>query len=616
MAHHFFTEDNVAHELTFKTLFLKLWPYLWRHKRKVFTSLALVLSFVVLGRALPFLFGYAVDHGIKGGARAVIVYVAIAYLLLESLRAVLAFLQIDYIQRFGNQVLFEIRDRLISHVQRLPVTYFEKNPSGRTVTRVTNDVYALGELFSQGFAAIFVNLIEMFSIFVSMAVISWAMTGITLAILPLMVAICLVLSRKIRIQFGATKRKLAMINAFSAESLGGIKVLQLFGRTAESRRFFDQLSREYRELQISTIRIFAMLWPVVEGFNIVTLAIALFVGAYFHQDFGLSMGELSAYILLLQGFFKPVKTILERYNQLQNSLASADRVFHLFDEATENREGRAFAQETLEGRIEMHGLSFRYAPNAPYVLKNINLKVEPGMSVALVGRTGSGKSSLISLLQKLYEIEEGDIRIDGISIRELAPQDLRPRIGVVQQDGFVFSGTILSNVTLGDPRLSRERALWACEHARCQDILRKHGGIDGRIQERGSNLSAGERQLLAFARVLAFDPDILILDEATANIDSISERQIQKATEMVTRGRTSVIIAHRLSTILHCDLIVVLDKGEIVEAGRHEDLLRAGGRYQELHSLQFGRQTGPAEALGGDTALEVTLNSGCSRVTR
>jgi ATP-binding cassette subfamily B protein len=601
MAHHFFTEDNVAMELTFKKLFRKLWPFLWAHKARVTISLALVFAYVGIGRMLPFLFGYAVDEGIRQQKREVVVYVAVAYLVIECLRTLLSFWQNNYIQRLGNLVLFEIREKLIRHVQLLPVTYFEKNPSGRTVTRVTNDVYALGELFSQGFAAIFVSLIEMASIFVALAVLSPTMTLVTLCVIPPLLYICLVLSNKIRVQFGATKRKLSMINAFVAESLGGIKVLQLFDRTHESRAFFDSLSAEYRALQLTTVKLFATLWPVIEGFNLFALAVALLLGAYFHQHYGFSLGQLSAYILLLQGFFKPLKLILERYNQLQNSLASADRVFHLFDEVEETREGSDFLKPRLEGRVEIKDLSFRYAPHSPIVLKNVNLSIEPGMSVALIGRTGSGKTSTISLLQKLYAIEDGDILIDGQSIRGLAPQALRPRIGVVQQDGFVFSGSILSNITLFDPKITRERAAWAAEQAQCHDILRKHGGLDGKILERGSNLSAGERQLLAFARVLAFDPDILILDEATANIDSVSEKQIQKATEIVTKGRTSLIIAHRLSTILHSDMIVVLDKGEIVEKGRHQELLEKRGKYFELYSLQFweDQQKSSAQAPAG-----------------
>jgi ATP-binding cassette subfamily B protein len=602
VSHHFFTEDNVALELTFKKLFLKMWPFLWKHKKRVLLALALVAAYVCVGRSLPFMFGIAIDRGIGQQNREIIFLVAIGYLVLETLRALLAFSQSKYIQNFGNLVLFEMREKIVNHTQRLPVSYFEKNPSGRTVTRVTNDVYALGELFSQGFAAIFVNLIEMASIFVALALISVKMTGVTLIILPLLLWICAYLSHRIRFQFGAAKRKLAMINAFTAESMSGIKVLQLFDKTSDTRKFFDVLSGEYRELQLSTVRLFATLWPVIEGFKIFTLAVALLLGGYFHEQAGMSVGSLTAYILLLQGFFNPLKTILERYNQLQNSLASADRVFHLLDEAEENREGLDFAKPRLEGRIEIKDLSFRYAKTSPYVLKNINLSIEPGQSVALVGRTGSGKTSTISLLQKFYDVEEGDILVDGISLKEIAPQALRPRFGVVQQEGFVFSGTLLSNITLFDPKISRERAAWAAEQAQCHDILRKHGGLDGKVQERGSNLSAGERQLLAFARVLAFDPDVLILDEATANIDSVSEKQIQKATEVVTRGRTSVIIAHRLSTILHCDLIVVLDKGEIVEMGRHQELLEKRGKYFELYSLQFWGDLAASRAESVDNA--------------
>jgi len=587
MGHHFFTEDNVALELTFKKLFRKIWPFIWKHKARVLTSLSLVACFVVIGRILPFMFGYAIDEGIKQKNYSIIAYIAVGYLLLETLRAVLAFFQNYQIQRLGNQVLFEIRERLIHHVQHLPITYFEKNPSGRTVTRVTNDVYALGELFSQGFAAIFVNLVEMVSIFASLALISGSMTTATLLILPFLLFACAKLSHNIRIQFGATKRKLSMINAFSAESLSGIKVLQLFGRTHESRQFFDSLSRDYRVLQLSTVRLFATLWPVVEAFKIFTLAIALSLGAYFHQDFGMSVGHLSAYLLLLQSFFKPLKEILERYNQLQNSLASADRVFQMLDETRENHEGRDFAKTRLEGRIEFQDVSFRYSERSPYALQDVNLTILPGMSVALVGRTGSGKSTTISLLQKLYEPTRGEIWIDGVALKAVSAKALRARIGVVQQDSFVFSGTIFSNISLHDPALTRERAMWAVEQAQCHEVLRKHGGLDGLVQERGSNLSAGERQLLAFARVLAFDPQILILDEATANIDSLSERQIQKATEVITEGRTSIIIAHRLSTILRCDLIVVMDQGKIVESGTHAELLLAHGKYYELYTSQF-----------------------------
>ncbi len=588
--HHFFTEDNVAFELTFRKLATRIWPFLWMHKKKVYISLSLILAFVVVGRVIPFLFGYVVDTGIRKGDLSVIGWLAIAYGAFEILRAGLAFVQSRYVQTLGHQVLYEIRDQLLRHVQRLPLTYFEKNPSGRTVTRVTNDVYALGELFSQGIANIFVNLIEMVSIFIALAFISVQMTALNLLVLPPLFWICFVISRRIRIQFGATKRKLSMMNAFTAESMSGIKLLQLFDKDGETREYFDHISLEYRDLQLSTIRLFATLWPVIEAFNLFTLAGALLLGSYFHLHFGLSLGQLSAYVILLQSFFKPLKGILERYNQLQNSLASADRVFDLLGEPEEDTKGEAMPNK-LRGEIRFEDVRFRYNEAAPLALNKISFHIQPGTSVALVGRTGSGKTSIISLLQKFYTHYTGQISIDGQDLRQVAIQKLRPRIGVVQQDGFLFSGSVLNNITLFDESISREAALRATEMAQCQDLLSRHGGIDGHVLERGANFSAGEKQLLAFARVLAFDPDILILDEATANIDSVSEAAIQAATEVITKDRTSIIIAHRLSTILKCDQIIVLDQGQIVEAGSHIELLKAGGAYSQLYHRQFESAT-------------------------
>lgn len=586
MRHHFFTEDNVAFELTFRKLAGRIWPYIWLHKRKVYNAMLVIFLYVCVGRAIPFIFGYVVDVGINQKHLQLIGWLALGYGLLECLRALLVFIQARQVQNLGHLVLYEIRDRLIRHVQRLPLSYFEKNPSGRTVTRVTNDVYALGELFSQGIASIFVSLIEMASIFISLAFISTLMTALNLLILPPLFWACYEISRRIRIQFGATKRKLSMMNAFTAESMSGVKLLQLFDREAETKGFFNTISKEYRDLQLSTIRLFATLWPVIEGFNIFTLAVALLLGSYFHIHYGLSLGQLSAYVILLQSFFKPLKSILERYNQLQNSLASADRVFDLLNEVEENRKGLAIS-ERIRGEIEFENVKFRYAESAPLALNNANFKIEPGTSVALVGRTGSGKTSIISLLQKFYTHYTGRILIDGQDLRDLSVKDLRPRIGVVQQDGFLFSGSIANNISLFDPSISPGQIERATQLAQCESLLQRHGGIEGKVLERGSNFSAGERQLLAFARVLAFDPDILILDEATANIDSVSEAAIQKATETLIRGRTSLIIAHRLSTILNCQQILVLDRGQIIERGTHNDLLRAGGHYASLYKRQF-----------------------------
>jgi ATP-binding cassette subfamily B protein len=295
-------------------------------------------------------------------------------------------------------------------------------------------------------------------------------------------------------------------------------------------------------------------------------------------------------LLLLQSFFKPLKTILERYNQLQNSLASADRVFHILDEVKEPADGQSLDHD-FQGKIEVRDLTFAYSSESDDVLKDINVDIPAGSSTAVVGRTGSGKTTLVSLLQRLYRFERGQILIDGQDIQKWRLHAYRSRIGVIQQDGFIFSGTILSNITLDNPEISRERAEWAARQAQAMEIIERHGGFDAKIQERGANLSVGERQLIAFARVLAFDPDILILDEATANIDSINEARIQLALKNVIHGRTSVIIAHRLSTIVACDQILVLDHGHLVQKGRHSELVEQPGVYQQLYHSHFHGQT-------------------------
>lgn len=578
-------EEAKAKELSFFTVFGKLWPFLWSHKGKVVLAFSLVLFYSGIGRLIPLIFGRTVDEVIKNEHIEILFFLAASYFVVEMGRTALAFLQSYEIQKLGNLTLFEIRQKLISHVQSLPLKYFDKNPSGRTVTRVTNDVLALGELFSQGVAGIMVSLVEMITIYITMALLSWKLTLIISAFVPFLLVFCFYISRKIRFQFGATKRKLSAINAFSAEHITGMKVIQLFGREERVKGQFEKLSQEYKALQIKTIRYFATLWPTIEGFSIFTISMAIFFGAWLRQDLEMTVGALTAFILLLQNFFRPLRIILEKYNHLQNSLSSADRVFQLLDEIPETEMGTSLISRS-RGEIIFKNLNFSYTPDGPNVLNNINLEIKPGESVALVGRTGSGKSTTISLLQRLYEYTDGHIYLDGVDLKDIPLKDLRRRIGVVQQDNFIFSGNFYTNIGLKDPEINKETMEWAAREAQCSELIARHGGFEAEIYERGSNLSHGERQLVAFSRVLAFNPDVLVLDEATANIDSISEYKIQKAMEKVIQGRTSLIIAHRLSTILKCDKIVVLSKGEILEIGSHHELIRAGGAYASFYRSQ------------------------------
>lgn len=580
-------EEEMSRTMSLTQFLGRMWPYLVKRPYRLGLVVGVVVFYVCVGRMLPLLFGYAIDEGIKKQQLQIIFWVAGTYLFLELTRSTLAFFQNFWMQKLGNATLFDLRESLISHVQKLPNTFFDKTPVGRTVTRITNDMAALGELFSQAFTAIFVNTFEIISIFFALCFISFKLTFLTLLVAPLILWASYKISQKLRFVSQKAKKVMSSINSYTAESLNGMKVLQLFNKTFPRRKHFHSLSHEYKQHMLQTIRLYATLWPLLECFSIGTVATALFFGAFFRGDLGLTVGELSAFILLLQSFFGPFRVILERYSQMQNSLASADRVFAMMDEKEESSPEQDFSKP-IRGLVEFSKLSFRYDTEAPIVLKDLNLKIYPGESVALVGRTGSGKTSIVSLLQKMYDYKDGKISIDGQPIHEISNRALRSRIGVVQQENFIFKGSVASNIRLENPLISDKQVLKAAEQTGCLEILnRRRGGLEAKVEEGGANLSVGERQLIAFARVLAFDPDIFILDEATASIDSESEQKIQYATEIITKNRTSIIIAHRLSTIKNCDRIVILSNGEILEQGSHQELLSRGGPYFELYNSQF-----------------------------
>ncbi len=569
----------------FKQLLISLWPYIKRQKNLLRVTVAAIILLALVGRILPALIGLAIDEGIIKDDLNYIVKICIAYGVLEIIRTLLLFSHRFLFFKLGNQVLFDLRNDLIEHVQKLPAKYFDKIPSGKIVTRVTNDVVSLGDLFTQGLVGIFSNALSIVFILVAMSLISVKLSVVTLITAPILIYIGISLSNKIRSTLKIAKRKVARINAFIAENVNGMKVIQVFNRIDKNKQYFSRLSETYRQTQLKAVRLYALLWPTMNFFNAAAIVTAVFYGGYLNQNEALKIGALIAFIIHVQDFVHPLRFILEKYQQLQNSLTGAERIFEILGEPTEDYEGLQL--ENLKGHIEFKNVSFRYGAHLPYVLKNMSFEIEPGEQVALVGRTGSGKSTIIGLLQRFYDIEEGEILIDGVNINKLSRTDLRQKLGVVQQDPFMFKGSIKDNVSLGDQRISEEAIIKALKDSYSDGIVKKHGGLDAEVKERGENLSQGERQLISFARILAFDPAILVLDEATANIDSQSEHYIQKATEIISKDRTSIFIAHRLSTIVNSDKIIVLKNGELIEVGNHSELLENRSEYFELCKNQF-----------------------------
>ncbi len=591
-------EDNVRAKTTMREVFVRLWPHFMRQKWMFFGTLVAVFAVAIASRATIWIFGIAIDEGVLKKDTDMILIAVIAYFILDVGTMIMEFLHSYLFAKLGNRVLYDIRSDLVKHVQSLPISYFDKHPSGRIVTRITNDVVAMGEMFTQGLISLFAAVVTMIAILGAMLLISWKATIATMLIAPPLVWGIVVLINKILAALRDTKGKLAAINAYVAENIGGMRILQLYGRVAKNSERFRTLSGDYRDAQLRTVRLYAMLWPLTSFFNAASVAVALYASGKLTLDGSVTTGLMIAFILNVRDFIHPIHVILEKYNIFQNSLTGAERVFTMQDEEAEELPAPLPPIRRLRGEVEFREVEFRYRDGLPLALDRVTFNVKPGQSVALVGRTGSGKSTTIALMQRLYDITGGAISIDGRPIESYGRRELRSRIGVVQQDTFMFRGTVAENIGLADPLISRERIEGASVGARLGEFLNCHsGGLDAKIEERGANLSFGERQLIAFARILAFDPDILILDEATANIDSHTEQLIQEATRQVRQGRTSLIIAHRISTIMDCDQIIVLDHGRVAETGTHAELYARGGIYRKLCDAQFNEHSATAPAL-------------------
>lgn len=585
----FFTEDVLADKIYDRAVIRKLLSYVLRYKASAFLSVFIVLITTVLFLLCPYLFGYAIDHGISKGDKTLVYRTALAILGIQTLRLILVVVQSYNIQAIGQKVMLDVRMELFRHVQSLPVSFFDKNPVGRVVTRLTNDIATIGELFSAGVIVVIGDVFIIIGIFVAMVMLNGKLALITLSVFPIIVIIALWFGKHMKNSFREIRRKLARINAYLNENITGMKVVQLFNREKKNYKKFDEINDDYLKEQVRYIRYFAVFQPAINMVSALAVGLVLWYGARRYMHGFLTLGVLVSFLAYIHDLFDPIRDIVEKYNIFQGAMASSERVFGLMQEPAEvdyviPHPSREVSRKDFKGDIEFQNIWFAYNGN-DYVLKDISFRIKPGQSVALVGVTGSGKTSIASILTRLYEIQKGTILLDQIDIRKIEKVGLRYVVGLVSQDVFLFAGTLRDNITLFNPIPTATVLETIGALGLMPFIDRMSGGLDMEIAERGANLSVGERQFISLSRIILYDPRVIILDEATSSMDPLSEVLIQNAMQKVTQTRTSIFIAHRLSTILHCDKIIVLNKGEKVEEGSHEELLRLGGLYSQLYRV-------------------------------
>jgi ATP-binding cassette subfamily B multidrug efflux pump len=574
------------------SLLRRLLGYLRPYRWWTLGAVLLLMSQSVLALIGPRLTQHALDVAVPHhdlGLLGLLTGLYLATLLVDFVVEYGGTLLTSYI---GQRVMYDLRMQIFGHLQRLSIGYFDRNPVGRLMTRVTSDVETLNELFSSGVVTIFGDAFTLVAIMGMMLAIDVRLALVTFAVIPLVWLTARIFRRRVRQAFGDIRVRLARLNAFLQERLSGMRVVQLFGREEDTARRFGALNRDHLEAHLRSITIYAVFFPAVEVLTAVAMALLLWYGGLRVLDSTLTVGVLAAFIQYTRRFFQPLQDLSEKFNLLQSAMASSERIFALLDEPVTVREPDApvALPRPVRGAVRFENVWFRYSPTGPWVLRDVSFSASPGQTIALVGHTGAGKTTIVSLLLRFYDPERGRITVDGVDIRQLSTADLRSIIGFVQQDLFLFTGDIQHNLTLDAP-IPPEAARAAAQRVGADRFIeRLPSGYHHELGERGRSLSVGERQLLSFARALALDPRILVLDEATSSVDAEAEAQIQRAIAELMAGRTSLVVAHRLSTILHADEILVLHYGEIRERGSHRELLAQRGLYERLYQLQLRGQ--------------------------
>ena len=584
-------DDEILGKAYDSKLMKRLLTYVKPYKKYLILAILLNMVVAAIPSIRPLLSKIAVDDYIAKGDYHGLLIISIALLGTLILQGAVQYYLTYYTEYMGQRIVYDLRMQIFSHVQKLALRYFDKTPVGRTVTRVTNDVDALNEMFSSGIVQVFSDIFVIVWIFIFMFNMAWDLALVVLIVIPFLFYATFLFRKKVRETYRDVRLHLARLNSYMQEHVTGMNVVQIFSREKEELNRFSNINKDYRNANIKSVFYYAVFFPVVELLSAITFALIIWYGGGEVIQAKLTIGVLLAFFQYTEMFWRPVRDLSEKYNILQAAMASSERIFKLVDNDTLIKDADEPKHvERISGEIEFKDVWFAYNPGE-YVLKNVSFKIRPGETIAIVGATGAGKTSIINILTRFYDIEKGSITLDGIDIRLMDKKDLRKYISIVLQDVFLFSGSIKTNINLGNEKITDDLIIQAAKTVGAHKFISQlPNGYDEEVKEKGATLSVGQRQLISFARALAYDPQILILDEATSSVDTETEIVIQKAIEQLLVGRTSIVIAHRLSTIQNADKIIVMHKGELKETGTHQELLAKRGIYYRLYQLQYKDQ--------------------------
>ena len=575
------------------------------YRRVVGVSVTLLLILSGLRLVGPYLLKIAIDESIPRNDTGQLQTLTFLFVLVLFLQFGVGFVQTYATNWTGQRIMHDLRLRIFRHIQKLDVAYFDKNSTGSIITRLTNDVDVLNELFTSGVVSVFGDVFSLLGIVVVMLWINWKLALVCFSVIPLLFIVTLLFKQRVRGSYRRVRAAVARINAFLQEMITGMPIVQVFVQEERKLEEFKERNREHRQANLDSIFYYAIFYPVVSLIGTLALALILWYGGLQVLNGVLTLGAVVAFVQYSERFYKPISDLSEKFNILQSAMASSERIFDLLDtRASVSAPAVPQIPPQPAGSIEFRNVSFRYDANMP-ILKNLSFRVDAGEKVAIVGATGAGKTTLISLLSRFYDVDRGHIAVDGVDLRLWDPAQLRQRIAVVLQDVFLFSGSVADNIRLWDGLVSDQAMKEAAHRVLATDFIESMpDGFATILNERGQSISSGQRQLLSFARALARNPEILVLDEATSSVDPHTEHQIQIALAKLIEDRTALIIAHRLSTIQNCNRILVLHKGELVEEGSHVQLLAREGIYFKLYQLQFqdqlyGRRSAPRKEVPG-----------------